>query len=64
MTKAASETTIDTTAKVVDGGLKIDRRYTTPGVDPFDELEGGSGGIADDRIARLPLDLVERMDAR
>ena len=39
MTKAASETTIDTTAKVVDGGLKIDRRYTTPGVDPFDELE-------------------------
>ncbi len=38
MTKAVSETTIDTTAKVADGGLKIDRRFTTEGVHPFDEV--------------------------
>ena len=39
MTKAVSETTIDTTAKVADGGLKIDRRFTTEGIHPFDEVE-------------------------
>jgi hypothetical protein len=27
-------------------------------------LEGGVVGVADDRVAKLPLDLVERMDAR
>ncbi|MEZ5155763.1 MAG: vitamin B12-dependent ribonucleotide reductase [Solirubrobacterales bacterium] len=39
MTKAASETTIDTTAKVADGGLKIDRRFTSEDVHPFDAIE-------------------------
>ena len=39
MTKAASETPLDTTAKVADGGLRIDRRFTSPGVHPFDEIE-------------------------
>ena len=38
MTKAVSETTIDTTAKVADGGLTIDRRFTTEGTHPFDEV--------------------------
>ncbi len=38
MTKAVSETTIDTTAKVADGGLTIDRRFTTEGIHPFDEV--------------------------
>src|SRR5215210_4146871 len=38
MTKAVSETTIDATAKVADGGLKIDRRFTTEGNHPFDEI--------------------------
>ncbi len=39
MTKAASETPLDTTAKVADGGLRIDRRFTSPDVHPFDEIE-------------------------
>ena len=39
MTKAASETTIDTTAKVAEGGLKIDRRSTTADAHPFDQVE-------------------------
>ncbi len=39
MTKAASETDIDTTPKVADGGLKIDRRFTTEGTHPFDAVE-------------------------
>ena len=39
MTKAASDTPLDTTAKVTDGGLRIDRRFTSPGVHPFDEIE-------------------------
>ncbi len=38
MTKAVSETTIDATAKVADGGLTIDRRFTSEGVHPFDEV--------------------------
>jgi ribonucleoside-diphosphate reductase alpha chain len=39
MTKAASETPLDTIAKVADGGLRIDRRFTSPDVHPFDEIE-------------------------
>ena len=39
MTKAVSETTIDATAKVADGGLTIDRRFTSEGIHPFDEIE-------------------------
>ncbi len=39
MTKAASETTIDTTAKVADGGLRIERRFTAEGAHPFDQVE-------------------------
>jgi len=39
MTKAASETPLDTTAKVAEGGLRIDRRFTSPDVHPFDEVE-------------------------
>ncbi|MEZ5073518.1 MAG: vitamin B12-dependent ribonucleotide reductase [Solirubrobacterales bacterium] len=39
MTKAASETPIDTTARVAEGGLRIERRLTTPDADPFDQVE-------------------------
>src|SRR5215204_296232 len=38
MEKAAPETTIDTTARVAEGGLKIDRRFTQEGVHPFDAI--------------------------
>ncbi|HET6830551.1 MAG TPA: vitamin B12-dependent ribonucleotide reductase [Solirubrobacterales bacterium] len=39
MTEAASETPIDTTAKVADGGLRIERRLTTPDAHPFEQIE-------------------------
>ena len=39
MTDAASETKIDTSARVAEGGLKIERRFTTEGTAPFDEVE-------------------------
>ncbi len=39
MTDAASETQIDTAARVAEGGLKIERRFTTEGTAPFDEVE-------------------------
>ena len=38
MEKAASETTIEASARVAEGGLKIDRRFTTEGTHPFDEV--------------------------
>ena len=38
MEKAVSETMIDTAARVADGGLRIDRRFTTEGTHPFDEI--------------------------
>jgi ribonucleoside-diphosphate reductase alpha chain len=38
MEKAAADNTIDTTARVADGGLRIDRRFTTEGVHPYDEI--------------------------
>ncbi|MCL4286822.1 MAG: vitamin B12-dependent ribonucleotide reductase [Thermoleophilia bacterium] len=39
MTKAASETPIDTAARVAEGGLRIGRKLTTPGAHPFDQVE-------------------------
>ena len=39
MTDAASETKIDTSARVAEGGLKIERRFTAEGTAPFDEVE-------------------------
>ena len=39
MTKTASETDIDTTAKVAEGGLKIDRRFTAAEAHPFDQVD-------------------------
>jgi ribonucleoside-diphosphate reductase alpha chain len=39
MGKAAADTKIDTTAKVSDGGLVIERRLSSEGVDPFDQVE-------------------------
>ena len=39
MEKAVSETTIDAEARVADGGLAIERRFTHAGVHPFDEIE-------------------------
>ncbi len=38
MDETATETTIDVAARVADGGLKIERRFTTEGVHPFDEV--------------------------
>jgi ribonucleoside-diphosphate reductase alpha chain len=38
MTKAVSETTIEATAKVDEGGLKIDRRFTSEGTHPFEQV--------------------------
>jgi ribonucleoside-diphosphate reductase alpha chain len=38
MEKAVSETTIDAEARVADGGLEIERRFTTEGVHPFDAV--------------------------
>ncbi len=38
MEKAVTETDIDTEARVAEGGLKIERRFTTEGVDPFSEV--------------------------
>ncbi|MCB0866382.1 MAG: vitamin B12-dependent ribonucleotide reductase [Solirubrobacterales bacterium] len=39
MEKAVTETEMDTTVRVADGGLTIERRLTTEGVDPFDEVK-------------------------
>ena len=38
MEEAAAETTIDTAARVAEGGLKIDRRFTSEGTHPFDAI--------------------------
>ncbi|MDQ3102349.1 MAG: vitamin B12-dependent ribonucleotide reductase [Actinomycetota bacterium] len=38
MENEAAETTVDATARVADGGLKIDRRFTTEGTHPFDAI--------------------------
>ncbi len=38
MEKAAPETTIEAAARVADGGLKIDRRFTQEGTHPFDAI--------------------------
>ena len=38
MEKAVSETEIDATARVAEGGLKIERRFTSEGAKPFDQV--------------------------
>ncbi len=38
MEEAAAETTIEAKARVAEGGLKIDRRFTSEGTHPFDEI--------------------------
>ena len=49
MENEAAETTVDATARVADGGLKIDRRFTTEGIHPFDAIacDSRAGGCVE-----------------
>ena len=42
MAKTGNEIASTNTVRAVDGGLAIERRFTTPGTHPFDQIEWGA----------------------